>query len=156
MIRAIDLQHELLDNLPNAVYLDYMGWLHENLSDALLASGRGQAAEQANRDAIRYRQLSVNTSPSSNRWETVLGTSYYRLGLLLFENKKPAAAEMFRRSRKIYQDCLTKYEQHPDSIGNGPNTSACLAWFLATCPDPQFQGLGSCHPSNQAGFAPCG
>ncbi len=139
LIRAIDLQHELLDNLPNPVYLNYMSWLHENLSDALLASGRGQAAEQANRDAIRYRQLSVNTSPSSNRRETELGTSYYRLGLLLFENKKPAAAEMFRRSRKIYQDCLTKYEQHPDSIGNEPNTSACLAWFLATCPDPQFQ-----------------
>jgi eukaryotic-like serine/threonine-protein kinase len=132
--RAVAIREKLRDDFPrDAEYQRRLEVEYSGLAKALLALGRTQEAEDAHRRALAVVKKLVADHPGMNQYRYSSAWCYYDLGLLLSDTKRPQdAADAFRQARVAFDESAAKAPESAKFQG-------ALAWFLATCPVPQFR-----------------
>jgi serine/threonine protein kinase/tetratricopeptide (TPR) repeat protein len=132
--RAVALREKLRADFPDdaenqrRLSIEYVG-----LGRALLALGRTHEAEGAFRQGLMLAKKQADAHPGVLPYPRSLAWRYFALGLLLHQTKRPQdAADAFGQAQKLFEATAAKFPDDPNSQGS-------LAWFLSTCPAPQFR-----------------
>jgi eukaryotic-like serine/threonine-protein kinase len=132
--RALELMRKLAAQFPeDAGYQQHLAWLCAQYGPKWEAYGRLQEAEEAGREALAAYENLARAFPAVPRYPGNVLEVLASLGNLLWRSGRRAeAVEAYRRAAAL-----------ADKVDpTDPGGLDCLAWFLATCPDPQFQDAG--------------
>jgi tetratricopeptide (TPR) repeat protein len=113
----------------------YMKLANVKCSLGLLLFEGGQRPEglQHLDEAIALVRKVVDQSPSDREYQNMLSTSLTLNGhLLLAQGEREQAAEQFCQALNIREELADRHSTIPSDLNE-------LAWFLASCPDPQFR-----------------
>src|SRR5262249_25107531 len=132
--RAIAIREKLRDDFPHdAEHQRRLGQEYVGLAEALVALGRTQEAEDALVRSLAVAKKLVADHAGVTPYPYLLAHRYQSLGLLLHDTNRPQeAADAFRQARKLFEDCVGQF---PDDA----KYQHSFAWFLGTCPAPQFR-----------------
>jgi tetratricopeptide (TPR) repeat protein len=132
---ALSLRQSLAEEFPRMPYYQReMATGQGYLADLLQQADRLPEAEQALGHAITIAEKLATDYPKQPEYRTYWAEYLGRLGTLLLESARP------REATRAFCQGL---EQRQQLAAEFPATSAerDLAWFLATCPDPDFRDI---------------
>ena len=133
---AIDLWARFVADFPDILRgRDNLAADHKNLASLLMEAGQWPEAKAHFLESVRAQADTAAAFPSDPDHRLKLAEAHAAFGRQLLQRAEPvAAADQFRQARDVWTQAAASAP--PDRAGYAANG---LAWFLATCPDPQFR-----------------
>jgi len=129
--RSLEFANSLVAEHPDSpAYQELLAWLYRILGNAWQQGGRVQEAEEAQQQALAGYEKLAQALPWVPRYRTEVFDAHVGLGDLFWDGDRRAeATDSYRRAAAL------EGTLDPDSV----IAQDSLAWFLATCADPQFR-----------------
>src|SRR5262249_4342695 len=128
--QALEAVQQLVADYPDLPYYqELLGWTWDCLCFGRECLGQVQKEEEAGRQGLAAYDKLMKAFPTLPRYQNqALGTQQSLAELLWSTGRRAEATELFRQIRD-----WTDRVSPEDAAGHD-----CRAYFLATCPDPQF------------------